>query len=99
MGESAHDGGLERALRERDLYRRLLDLGSQDQMEPFLEQALALIVEVTGARQAYLQLHDPRDEAADWSIASGFTEGELGDVRSRISRGIIAAALASGEIV
>jgi len=99
MAGSAKDGGLERALRERDLYRRLLDLGSEEQMEPFLDQALALIVEVTGARQAYLELFDARDDAAHWSIASGFTESELGDVRARISRGIIAQALASGGIV
>src|SRR5262245_52218716 len=43
---------------ERDFYRRLLDLGSQREIEPLLDQALALIVEVTGASMAYLELHD-----------------------------------------
>src|SRR5207247_8889999 len=42
---------LTRVKRERDLYRRLLDLGRQDEPEPFLREALGLIVEVTGARQ------------------------------------------------
>jgi Nif-specific regulatory protein len=92
-------GELRRALRERDLYRRLLDLGAQTEIEPFLAQALALIVEVTGARQGYLELTDAGDEDGPWSIASGFSEGELADVRSRISRGIIAEAIASGGVV
>jgi Nif-specific regulatory protein len=99
MRSAARSSDLERVIRERDLYRRLLDLGSESQMQPFLDQALALIVDATGARQAYLELHDAHDDASHWAIACGFSEVELRDVRTRISRGIIAQALASGEII
>src|SRR5262245_29064092 len=50
------DEDLLRIRRERDLYRRLLDLGRQEELEPFLREALALIVEVTEAHQGYLEL-------------------------------------------
>jgi len=43
---------------ERDFYRRLLDLGGKEEIEPLLDEALALIVEVTGATTAYLELYD-----------------------------------------
>jgi hypothetical protein len=33
---------------ERDVHRRLLDLGGQDEIEPLRGEAMALIVEVTG---------------------------------------------------
>ena len=83
---------------ERDLYKRLLTLGTEDEMERFLREALALIVEVTGARHGYLELRD--DEAAEaFSMASGYTEDELTEVRAAISRGILAQALASNQTV
>ena len=34
---------------QRAFYRRLLELGAQSEIEPLLDQALALIVDVTGA--------------------------------------------------
>src|SRR3954468_23830050 len=43
---------------ERDFYRRLLDLGAANDVEPLLDEALALIVAVTGAQVAYLELYD-----------------------------------------
>src|SRR5512140_854857 len=43
---------------ERDFYRRLLDLGAANDIEPLLDEALALIVAVTGAQVAYLELYD-----------------------------------------
>ncbi|HYY05262.1 MAG TPA: sigma-54-dependent Fis family transcriptional regulator [Candidatus Limnocylindria bacterium] len=91
---------LARVQRERDLYRRLLDLGRQHEPEPFLREALGLIVEVAGARQGYLELHDDDDpEMPRWSLAHGFTAEQLAGVRAAISRGIIAEALASGKTV
>ena len=56
-GSSREDG----LASERDFYRRLLDLGGKEEIEPLLDEALALIVEVTGASTAYLELYD--DEA------------------------------------
>ena len=87
--------------RERDLYLRLLELGQQKEIDPFLQQALALVVELTGSAQGYLELRDA-DAGADadaWWIAHGLSEEELAGVREAISRGIIGAALTSGQTV
>src|SRR5437763_866253 len=87
---------LVRVRRERDLYRRLLDLGRREEPEPFLREALGLIVEVTGAGQGYLELHDDdHTGTARWSLAHGFTAEQLVGVRAALSRGIIAEALAT----
>jgi Nif-specific regulatory protein len=92
--------GLERVSQERDLYRRLLELGAQNELEPFLRGALALVVEVAGAHQGYLELYGASDDVEDgWWIAHGFSCSEVQDVRSRLSRGIIAEALSTGQIV
>lgn len=40
---------------ERDLYLRLLELGSHD-LGAFLDEALGLVCEVTGAKTGYLAL-------------------------------------------
>ena len=55
MSEASADE-LGRVKRERDLYRALLELGSQERLEPLLEHALALVVSVTGATQGYLEV-------------------------------------------
>src|SRR6266404_3259457 len=86
--------------RERGLYRRLLDLGRQDEPEPFLREALGLIVEVTGARHGYLELHDDdRTGTPRWALAHGFTAEQLAGVRAAISGGIIAEAVATGKTI
>jgi len=91
---------LARVQRERDLYRRLLDLGRHDEPEPFLREALGLIVEVTGARQGYVELHDDDHTGTPrWSLAHGFTAEQLASVRAALSRGIIAEALATGKTI
>lgn len=86
---------------ERDFYRRLLNLGRQREVEPFLQEALAAIVEVARARQGYLELYD--DESATdhprWWIAHGFSAAEIANVRGVVSRGIIAEALATGQTI
>src|SRR5688500_1772142 len=88
--------------RERDFYRRLLDLGGQDQIEPLLEQALALIVEVTGARTAYLELQvddgDSHAEARFWR-GHNITAAAVDEIRTTISHGIIAQAIAAGQTI
>ena len=90
-----------RITRERDLYRRLLDLGEQSELEPFLKAALALIVEITEARRAYLELHDPTGqlEQETWHLSHGFSDTDIEDILSSISRGVVAEALASGQTV
>src|SRR5213080_3773407 len=101
VGMAADDPDeLARVQRERDLYRRLLDLGRHDEPEPFLREALGLIVEVTGARQGYVELHDDDHTGAPrWSLAHGFTAEQLASVRAALSRGIIAEALATGKTI
>jgi Nif-specific regulatory protein len=84
---------------ERDFYRRLLDLGGKDEIEPLLDDALALIVEVTGASMAYLELYD--DEANRPRFWKGFrcTDREVASIRASISRGIIARAISEGRTI
>jgi Nif-specific regulatory protein len=87
--------------RERDLYFRLLNLGSESELEPFLEEALGLIVEITQARQGYLELTDELEEgdAPGWWMAHGCSSDDVDVIRGALSRGIIAEALATGETV
>ena len=92
---------IERLTREHALALRLLELGQQRELEPFLRESLALVVEAAEARQGYLELHDDTDIAGAprWWIAHGFSEAEIQDVRLAISRGIIAEALATGQTI
>ncbi len=87
--------------RERDFYRRLLELGSTSDPTPFLEQALDLILDVSGARQALIELRDEDEDAAapSWWLARGCSPEDLDAIRTMISRGIIAEAHASGKTV
>jgi Nif-specific regulatory protein len=86
---------------EHDLYRHLLNLGRQKEILPLLQEALALMVEVAQARQGYLELQDDgtRSDTPRWWIAHGFSASEVEEVRKRISRGIIAEALATGQTI
>ncbi|MGI9590952.1 MAG: sigma 54-interacting transcriptional regulator [Myxococcota bacterium] len=98
MSSEAGDSELVRLRQERDLYKRLLTLSTEDAMESFLREALALIVDVTGARTGYLELRDG-DAADAFSMANGYDEEEIEQVRAAISRGILAQALASNQTV
>ncbi|HZR83414.1 MAG TPA: sigma-54-dependent Fis family transcriptional regulator [Candidatus Binatia bacterium] len=86
---------------QRDLYFCLLNLGLKDDLEPFLDEALALVTRAVGAHQAYLELAPPGDDgrAQRWCSQHGFSREEVGQVRLSLSRGIISAALQSGETV
>jgi Nif-specific regulatory protein len=101
-GENAPSADdLERVRRERDLYGRLLDLGSQNEIEPFVADALALVTEVAGAHQGYLELvgdGKPGGEAR-WFAAHALSPEQVEAVRSAVSQGIIAAALQSGKTI
>ncbi len=86
---------------ERDLYLRLLELGARDEPRPFLEEALALVVEVTGADRGYLAIDDRgrADRSPRFSIARGFSDDEVAEVRRELSTGIVARAIATGATV
>src|SRR5215470_2403143 len=96
---AARDRGI-RSLRS-ELYRRLLALGAQQDVEPFLREALAVVVEVAGAHQGYLELNEDDDAKAPprWWIAHGFSDDEIAHVRSLMSQGIVAEALATGRTI
>jgi len=98
-GLQVADGELIRL--ERDLYLRLLNLGSLNELEPFLEQALKLVTEVASAHQGYLELSDEKGSgnAPRWWAAHGFGERDIEAIRSSISRGIVAEALATGQTI
>jgi transcriptional regulator with GAF, ATPase, and Fis domain len=92
---------LDQIRRERDLYLRLLELGALTEIESFLGQSLKLVTELTSAQNGYLELRDPRDsdESTGWYLSHGFSGPETDDVRSRISHGIIAEVLATGQSI
>ncbi len=93
-------GEIERVRLERDLFLRLLELGAREDLRPFLEDALRLIVEVTGAQKGYLEVSAGRAGAdPPFWIAGGFEDTELAEVRRALSTRIIAEALASGRTV
>jgi Nif-specific regulatory protein len=85
---------------ERDLFLRLLELGSTQDVLPFLDGALSLIVGVTQARKGYIELYaDDRGGAPRFSMANGLTAEELREVRKALSTGIIAEALSTGRTI
>jgi Nif-specific regulatory protein len=91
----------DRLRQERDLYLRLLELGGQEELEPFLHEALGLIVDVSGAHRGYLELRAKDSEAAEpaWWMAHDCSSQEVENIRDLISRGIVAEALGSGRTV
>lgn len=84
---------------ERDFYRRLLDLGSQEEIEPLLDQALDLIVETTGASTGYLELYDDDGGEPRYWKGTGCSDEDIDAIRASISRGIIASAISEGRTV
>jgi Nif-specific regulatory protein len=84
---------------ERDFYRRLLDLGTRDDLGTLLDDALGLAMAITGADVAYLELTDDDQEAPRFWRAQGLDAGALATVRTSISRGIIARAIAMGQVI
>lgn len=85
---------------ERDLYLGLLNLDEETLPEQFIERALGLVVQIVGADRGYLELSDPSSSSnQDWWTAAGWSEEELEEVRANVSRGIIAHAIARGEVL
>lgn len=86
--------------RERDFFHRLLQLGERHAIEPLLKDALTHIVRMTGAERGYIELRShPDDEQPEWTMGAHLSESEEADIRTRISTGIIARALAEGRTV
>jgi len=94
----AGNSDVERLRLERDLYLGLLGLSNRDDPGAFLEEALGLIVRVLNAQQGYLEVSDPNDGPTSWR-AAGCSDEQVEVIRSIVSRGIIAEALALGDVV
>ena len=90
---------LTRVAQERDLYLGLLDLNAETDREAFLARALALIVGAVGAKQGYLELFSSDGNDASWYHATGFSGDEVERIRTLVSRGVIAHAVATGTVV
>jgi transcriptional regulator with GAF, ATPase, and Fis domain len=89
-----------RVEKERDFYRKLLELGQADEIEPFLSEALALIVEISGALRGYVELmSNPDEQGPTFWVAQGCGEEDVAEIRARFSRGVIAEALATGHTI
>ncbi len=81
---------------ERDLYQRLLELGGHDRLDTLLDEALALVVELTGAKKGYVAAQVAGGEVVR---LRGIEDDEAGAIRAELSRGIIGEALRSGKTV
>jgi Nif-specific regulatory protein len=90
---------LTRVAQERDLYLGLLDLNAETDREAFLARALSLIVGAVGAKQGYLELFSSDGNDASWYHATGFSGDEVERIRTLVSRGVIAHAVATGTVV
>jgi Nif-specific regulatory protein len=98
MSSSTGNSDYERLRQERDLYVGLLGLNDREHPEPFLDEALGLIVRVLGADQGYLEVFDP-NEGPTWWRAAGCSDEQVELIRAIVSRGIIQEALALGEAI
>ena len=91
---------LDRIRDERDFFQELLTLGSQHEIRPLLEHALDLIVRVTDAKKGYIEISpDDPDKREMWSIAKSCTDGDVVEIRTHISHGIIQEAMAQGRTI
>ncbi|MCB9766316.1 MAG: sigma-54-dependent Fis family transcriptional regulator [Alphaproteobacteria bacterium] len=82
---------------EGAFYAALLDLTApttDEELDQLLRQALALAVDLVGARRGYIELID-QHRRPSWS--HGFDAQAVQRVRSRVSSGILAATVAEGR--
>lgn len=96
MSETEHR--IAQLTRERDLLVRLLELGEIDEVEDFLRESLEVMVETVSARVGFLDLAWSDEEKERWT-AVGLSEPETERVRTLVSQGILAHAIASGQTV
>ena len=84
---------------ERDLFQALLELRASPDPRPPLGALLAQLVGALSAQRAYLELYTIDRAQPTWSIAHGCSAAEADEIRAMTSRGIVAAALASGTTI
>lgn len=95
-------------LRERDFYRKLLELGTQEDVEPLLADALSLIVALCEAQRGYLEIDDQRTSRPPaagksalprFTIAHGFSDADVAAIRATFSEGVMSEAIATRKTV
>ena len=85
---------------ERDIYLQCMELANASDPGPLVQRTLALLTTSVGARSGYIELTDDAStETRRWHASSGIDEEETDAIRDRISRGVIAAALETGETI
>jgi Nif-specific regulatory protein len=80
-------------------YQRLLALRSHAEIEPLLDDALQLIVEITRAQLAYLEFFSENEQAPAIWRGHAVSAATIEEIRSRISRGILGKAIAEGRTI
>ncbi|NOU29705.1 MAG: sigma-54-dependent Fis family transcriptional regulator [Polyangiaceae bacterium] len=99
---TANDAVDDKVRQERDLYLALLQLGAKQAIEPFIREALQLLMQACGARKGYLELIEEREGESRpvmWTAAEGCSADEAQSIASAVSRGIVAATMADGKTV
>ena len=83
---------------QRDLYLLLLGMNDERQeIDTVLSSALELVIQITCARIGYMELRNK--EGNCWWSTYRCTDDEIEAIRHRISSGIIAEAIATGETI
>ncbi len=75
---------------ERDLYRRLIELAAHDDLDALLDEALAMVVDITGAKKGVIAVRDGGSEKIAFVAC---------DAKEELSSGIVAEAIANGKTI
>jgi Nif-specific regulatory protein len=85
---------------ERDLFEHLLEARDSAEPRAAMARVLALLVTATNAHRGYLEIYPVHDRAQpQWSVSHACSPDDETQIRAVTSRGIVAAALASGTTV
>ncbi len=98
-GDAPSSQVVERDL-ERLLFRKLLELTHEQNVESLLRSALETIAELASARHGYLEIRDPyrpTEPKQGWTF--GTTERSGPSFEDAISSGVIQDAISSGETI
>ena len=90
MDQDSDHSDVEMLRLERSFYLRLLELGEETELKPFLEEALALVVEIAGAKQGYLESRNV-SRAQDGELAGALRNGLFLDRTLEFDAGIESA--------
>lgn len=85
---------------ERDLFEQLLEARDSSEPRAAIARVIELLVTATHARRGYLESYPAHDHTRpQWTVSHGCSADEEAEIRAVTSRGIVAAALASGTTV